>query len=352
LAAKPDILIRNFRLCAQDNIHLSGWQAPEGWRPDATLPLEQALPLPWDEIYRDEFGQNFQPSKLWSNAVALCDALRRHGLDDPRAGQIRDIIAALIDRMRSHTINVGRLSFIDNRFRFTTYSIDLPQGWVSGIGNAFAILACCEINRLLPEFALLRDIRRYADAFFSICVEGHEPPERWISFVDRNGYLWFEEYPMPGGRANLVLNGHVYATLALFRALAVWPDPAYAELVRAGATTAEAYGLHFLREGAAPLYALRGTARPDYLPERCVRQQYQLFNLTGSKHFLDCARLLRKDMATAFDDRQSDYFDILEKSAIANRNRVQQVAARFPSTGLKVSHLREWRLPDPLPEGD
>ena len=331
---------------------MTGAQAPDGWRPDATLPLEQALPFPWDGIYRDEFRQDFQPSKLWSNAVALCDALRCHGLDDPRAAPIREIAAALIERMRSHTVDVERFSCIENRFRFTSAGMDLPRGWVSGIGNAFAILACCEINQWFPEFALLHDIRRYADAYFSICVEGHAAPERWISFADRNGYLWFEEYPMPGGQANLVLNGHVYATLALFRALAVWPDPAYTELVRAGATTAEAHGLHFRREGAAPLYALRGTARPDYLPERCVRQQYQLFNLTGSKHFLDCARLLRKDMATSFDDRQSDYFETLETRAIVNRNLVQRVADRFPSSALKASRLHEWCLPDLLPAGD
>ena len=353
MASAPKILVSPYRFCPQDRLESGGGGLPpNGWTVPDVPDVDRFLPYPWDALYVNSFKQSFQPVKFWKNAAVLCEAWDRRSAADPARGRLAALIMALVARMRSYTVEVGHTSFIENRFDFNSAGMSLKSGWVSAICNAFAILGCCEIARRFPGCGITRDLRRLTDAYYTLNVEGRpDHPGRWISFVDSHGYLWFDEYPMADGQPTLVLNGHIFAIFALYKALAILPDSGVHELARAGATTVEAYGPQFRRDGMANLYSLRGASQGDYLPGRTVRQQYQLYKMTGARRFLDYARGFRSDMATLFSGAEQRYFDDLEGSAIMCRQLVDKTAKGLRSNGLPVAKLDKWRDPGPSEPG-
>lgn len=274
------------------------------------------LPDPWDSIYRKKFRQAMQPVKLWSNANYLAEEIEAAAAPGApsevkvRAKAAMALLAALIARMRDFTVpadpaHPDGAAFLESRFDFSQANLRIPGPWVSGIANAFAILACCRLVQVLPDAGLQADIRRYADAYLMLRHEApppeHVQPLRWISYLDADRHLWFEEYPMPDGRVNLVLNGHIFAVMALHQAAALWPGRGYEALVQGGIATVEARFHAFLRRGTSNLYSLCGPRKGDYLPLRTIRQQYELYLLTGAPAFVENAMLAMGDCAHMLD---------------------------------------------------
>lgn len=262
------------------------------------------LPDPWDATYRGQFRQAFQPVKLWSNANLLASEYEtaRAGGQDDRVRELRAVMDRLIGRLEEFTVaGEDGAAFVENRFDFVQEGLSIPAPWVGGLSNAFAVLGCCRLHEVLPDAGLDNSVRAYADAFFAIFRAGTQPPRRWISHLDDQGCLWFDEYPQPGGRATLVLNGHIFAIQALHQAAGLWPGRGYDRLVRAGIATVELRFRQFLRRGKPNLYSLGGVPKSDYLPPRTVRQQYELFMLTGADVFLANAMLAAADAASVVD---------------------------------------------------
>jgi hypothetical protein len=283
--------------------HLLHTVPPDGWRPDPGLDLDASLPDAWDATYRMEFGQLFQPVKLWSNANMLARFIEQAASPEDAAAA-RRILEHMIDRMRMFTLTDGTAAFIENRFDFTQHGVHIPGPWVSGIANAFAILACRRMCDVLPHHGLEHDIRAYANAYISAWTEGQAGPDRWISYIDAAGHLWFEEYPMPGGQPDLVLNGHIFAILALHTADALWPGHGYSGFVRGGLATVKADFTKFLRRGKTNIYSLRGPRKSDYLPLRTLRQQYELYLLSGDTVFLKNAVRTVLDLSAVTDPQE------------------------------------------------
>jgi hypothetical protein len=308
------------RFCAQNQLLVDPpSKLPDGWQCQPGLPLDAALPFPWDADYRERFGQPFQPVRFWQNACALSSELQRRRASGGGVEPVEALLLQLVERMRGYLRSTGSVDLVENRFAFREAGMHLAHGWVGGLSNAFVILGCHAMAPVLRGLGLEGDVRRLANGFLKTCREGDPPPARWISYVDRNAYLWFEEYPEAGGRANLVLNGHVFCVFALYRAAGLWPGHGYDRLAQAGATTVAAYIPQFRRKGKVNLYALRGTRRSDYLPMRTIRQQYQMYLLTGLDVFLRHARAFRSDMAGLVSAAEAAQFDRIEATAIRRR---------------------------------
>lgn len=274
---------------------------PEGWVPRAAAPLEDSLPFPWDPLYREDLKHPFQPVKLWRNALVLCDLIEQNP-GSTRARSARSILRQLVLRMQEYTVEAEGAAWLENRFDYEDREVFIPRPWVSGIGNAFAILACLRMHRHLPTLDLAQ---RYARAYRTPYVQGQARPERWITARDARGYLWFEEYPTHKGRLLHIKNGHIFAVLALHEMSLLTPEAetraALQAYVRAGASTIAAYAPCLRRPAQTSLYALNWHDKPDYLPARAVRQLYQLSHLTGSQAFLTQGDLFLQDMKDEID---------------------------------------------------
>jgi hypothetical protein len=302
--------------------------------PEGPADPDRHLPDPWDQKYREVFRQQMQPVKLWSNANGLAEEIEAAAAPEAppgaaaRAAAARAVAEAMIARMRDFTVPADPAqpdgaAFLESRFDYTAPGLFIPGPWVSAIANAFAILASCRLHEVLPNAGLATDIRRLGDAYLMLRHEtrGQIQPERWISYLDAEGHLWFDEYPLPQGRATLVLNGHVFAVLALHQAAGLWPERGYQALVQGGVASVEANFRKFLHLGQPNHYSLRGPRRGDYLPSRTIRQQYELFLLTGAPVFVKNARLALADCGWLLDPEKRRVTEATGRHLIARRSR-------------------------------
>ncbi|MCA1749765.1 MAG: D-glucuronyl C5-epimerase family protein [Sphingomonadales bacterium] len=200
--------------------------------------------------------------------------------------------------------------FVQNPFPWPNRN--LSPGWVSAIVNAFAILGNIKMMEVAPGPEVARLTRRMADAYLLAHAEGEPPSGRWITYVDRGSNVWFDEYPQPDGEATLVLNGHIFAIHALYEAASHFSDERYLALATAGISTLRKTLPRFRCRGMRNHYSLRGIQRPDYLPIRTVKQQLELYKLTGDEFFRRMARRFRKDMSADFSAADNDHLETLE----------------------------------------
>jgi hypothetical protein len=77
----------------------------------------------------------------------------------------------------------------------------------------------------------------------------------WVSFVDRDRYLWLEHYPMRD--PDHVLNAHLHALIGAYELWQETRAPAVREVLEGGITTLRDHGWRYRRPGGVSLYGLR-----------------------------------------------------------------------------------------------
>lgn len=272
----------------------TGWNMmpPSGWQPaESDAPLGQRLPFDWDDIYKNRFNQHFQPVKFFSNAMALCNYQRRHPEEKVRADSLFAEMLSLLDSM---TAREGDALFVLNNFDFPRTGVTIPKGWVGALANAFIAAGLMKYSECDNREKYLNLASGYIEAFRRIHWYGAEASARWISYIDKEGYIWFDEYPLPEGKATMVLNGHIIsiATLALFAHKT--GDESLIPLISGGIKSVQDNLSDFRRKGEVNLYD-RYSGRPDYAPARTVRQQCELYQISGDAFFRDAAVMFTAD---------------------------------------------------------
>lgn len=205
-----------------------------------------------------------------------------------------------IDYALKYSIQDGKSRFVVYKFdlKRTDYIIKAP--WVSAIGSGFVIRALVKIYQLKKDRHLLEIIRQYARPFFNIHSSVHPKTSKWFTWLDDNGFIWFDEYPGSDNLPSLVLNGHIHSMHAIHSFLKILPDcqekEHYLDLYQAALTTIKYNALNFRRPNKINRYSIREFNKDDYLPERTVRQQKELYKVTGDKFFLANANLFQKDI--------------------------------------------------------
>jgi hypothetical protein len=138
--------------------------------------------------------------------------------------------------------------------------------------------------------------RDLADLFFAT-LDSPGTAEPAVAFVDRDGYLWFEEFPLacPGR----VWNGHVFATFAMADYHWLTGSQRAADLFDAGATTALHYMSRIRRRGATANYNL---SHPHPVPDlwyhrMMTNQLHYLKVMTGDKRFGVWADRMTEDIS-------------------------------------------------------
>jgi hypothetical protein len=94
--------------------------------------------------------------------------------------------------------------------------------------------------------------QRSRDAFDAMATPGSR--SRSVTFVDKAGFLWFEEYPMacPGR----VFNGHMFATFGVLDYYRMTHDQLAGKLFDAAVTTIEHYLPVMRVKGSISAYAV------------------------------------------------------------------------------------------------
>jgi hypothetical protein len=261
---------------------------PDGWRPDVDLPLDAALPVPWPDQYVTLFRQPFAPYAFRTNAASICAHARAHPEDAPAAAVLAE---RLFDRMVEYTTLVDDARFVQYRFAYQYEDLALASGWVSGLGNAEAIMGTLAIDQCWPDPRRLDTARELAAAFRVTDTSGP-----WFARLLPDGHVWFEEIAVEAGPV-MVLNGHLEATIALYT---LWEadrrDDALADLIEDAMAAVVDHIDDYRRPGQALCYDLTPSCHDDYGPERTIDQIDVLYQISGDERFRAMRDLLAADV--------------------------------------------------------
>ncbi len=187
-----------------------------------------------------------------------------------------------------HTFTMHRNSNLVNR-----------PPWYSGYAQGFAL----SLFVRLWEQTGTDDYRLLADLTYNSIRNLGRGPRPWVSWVDRDRYLWIEEYPQ---RLDRTFNGHVFALFGLHDYFEITKDRAhYSEarhasvlaLLRGGITTIRAFAATFRNPGTVSDYCLAHHYRnPTYHPIH-IRQLRHLGRITGDPWFGRMANLYVADVS-------------------------------------------------------
>ncbi len=143
---------------------------------------------------------------------------------------------------------------------------------------------------------MYKELAEKAHQSFLAVRKKMDQKEPWITFIDDEGYLWFEKYPSEDQPQTRVLNAHIYAIMGLYSCYCSNNNKDTLAFIQAGMTTVKRYFNDFRRKGYVNKYSLQKNSYPDYSPERSVNQQKWLYEVTGDVQFKEQYLAFKSDM--------------------------------------------------------
>lgn len=258
-----------------------------------SCPKEIKLVYPRYTVDPQQPAVDFHPWQWFLNVAQLAACADARGL--PSVKQLLEQMETQIERF---TLASGPALFFTYPFEYRMVECGggvFKPGWVSGFAQGVVLKAWVLLYRLTGEPRYLERARKTFNSFLLFRKErGQKEP--WVSLVDENQYLWFEEYPTDKDPQFRVLNGHIYALQGLYSYYLLVPDAECLALIRGGITTVQRYFKSFRWPGRPNRYCLGGEYVPDYGPARSVAGQQWLNSITGDPFFLESASAFKTDM--------------------------------------------------------
>lgn len=246
-------------------------------------------------IWRDRHGEvQDHPVHLAQYALAALGGFTRTGDD-------RYLDRAVVNAERLLAVaeedDVGALWF-PYRFPHTYYDVTMPVPWWSSMGQGQPLSLFSRLAAIRPDDARWSGA---AIATFRSFDGWRVLGKPWITTMDANGFLWFEEYA-GDVQPLLVINGQIFALYGLYD-YAMWSDDPHAiDLFDGGATTVRHYTDTFRVPGDVSYYCVREDycLRPEWQSARYhalhIVQLRMLGKMTGDSAFEHAARALEEDV--------------------------------------------------------
>jgi hypothetical protein len=123
--------------------------------------------------------------------------------------------------------------------------------------------------------------------------------EYWVTFVDDDGYLWLEEMPLPVDPQPRILNGHIRGITGIYTYWLINGGGDAKWLLSSALQTVKDHIHLYRRPGKANAYDLLQKTKIDYGPRRTVKQQKELFWITGDPIFKEMSEKFAADMGVS-----------------------------------------------------
>lgn len=168
-----------------------------------------------------------------------------------------------------------------------------PPGWGSiGQGNALSMFIRLYELTNKPEY--LEAIQKTFASYKLPAVSGLP----FITELDSDGYLWFEEYATAENRPEYVYNGHIFGMFGLYDYYIFSHDPDAARLLEGGLLTAKHYFQWFRTPNWVIKYSRRTPVQNPSYQAPVTRQLRILYSMTADTYFATAAEQLADDYPT------------------------------------------------------
>jgi len=239
---------------------------------------------------------SYHPKQACHRFLNLCCYVEVHGW----AGGTRELFDTLISELEAHLSRDGEEIFVTYPFEYKELGKTLEADWSCALGQAFLLGACVKLYRTTSDAKFLDYARRtYASLRRIRSFEGQQEP--WVTYIDDEGFLWFEEYPSDTDPQTRILNGHIYAIMGLYTYYLLEPSADVRNLMQTGLATVQRYFNDFRRPGRVNRYSLLPESGQDYMPSRSVLQQKWLFDVTGNQVFNRQYKTFKSDMGWSLE---------------------------------------------------
>ena len=275
-----------------ENIAGYHMRPPRQWTPHGVGALYDKLPRNLPDKYINLFKQPFSPHSFLVNALQLANY-------EPQSANevvlISNLVSALLERLLDYSELQDDARFVVNRFDHRYRGVDLTAPWTSAYSSGAVLVG---LSKWIERF----DMKAYHEVAEEL-VKGmariRSDAGLWVSFIDSDDYLWFEEAPLPVEPQPRILNGHVRALTGLYHWYRVSRSPLAIRLLKGGLTTVRDNVERFRVPGEVNRYDLRPPEIKDYGPQRTVVQQRELFEITGDQFFAEMSKRFAADNAAA-----------------------------------------------------
>jgi hypothetical protein len=250
------------------------WDILRGWGgalPDPSAPAKRITV--GDRSWR-------QPSFQAEQALAFLAVYDRLGDPDYLAGAER-----LARDLAAHAVRAdGALHF---PYEFEWYGVEPP--WYSGLAQAKAL-------SLFSRLASRSSADEWHDAAGAVFASFLLPArgERWYTFVDERGSLWFEEAP-DADQPGRILNGHISAVWSMYDYWMLTDSDQALEMLAGGLATVKDRWSEFRVTADWSRYGLRDGGRSPTYHRAHIRQLRALNVFTLDPEYLAMARQLEED---------------------------------------------------------
>ena len=239
----------------------------------------------------DKKPVSFHPWQCSHNLLNLCS----HAEQNNSLEEDLPLLNSLVRQLESHMIEVDSAIYFGYPYRLELYGRTLEPPWFSSIAQGYLLAAWTKFYKITNDSKYLDMARKTYHSFFQIRNEVGQK-KSWMSFVDDECYLWFEEYPTNHDPQVRALNGHIFGIMGLYSFYCLDPQAETLKLMQGGMTTIQRYFSEYRRPGQVNHYCLISGSEPDYMPERSVTQQKWLFDITKDQVFKQQFLAFQADM--------------------------------------------------------
>lgn len=186
--------------------------------------------------------------------------------------------------------------FFPYTFAFPLHGCDqetMMSPWYSGMAQGQALSFFCRLYEATKDKEVLDQCEKVFNSFTRLKGQGFDP---WVSCIDKDGYLWLEEYPrdLPA----FTLNGMIFAIYGLYDYYRITSSELVLKYLYASITTIKDNILRFRCEDDVSYYCLKHNnfkgRNPSYHKVH-IRELKKLTDITGDPYFKEIAEIFYKD---------------------------------------------------------
>lgn len=166
--------------------------------------------------------------------------------------------------------------------------------WYSGFTQGMSMIFNIRLYKLTKDEKYLNSMLRAFNAYVPLKADAPANKNIWVSCIDKNKNIWFEEYPQdfPG----FTLNGKIFSILAMYECYMLTHNENIKKYLLAGITTIKNNVKRFRKTGDRSYYCLKHKVNfaPHYHRIH-IEQMHLLHLITNDPYFETVAQDLTND---------------------------------------------------------
>jgi hypothetical protein len=178
-------------------------------------------------------------------------------------------------------------------FRLHGYSTDLLEApWHSGMAQGQALSVFVRLYQITGKPEYLTTAEKIFKTFSQL-RDKEKPGTPWVTEIDKDGYLWIEEYP--DEISNNELNGFIFAIYGLYDFYLLKKDSQSKKILQASMTTIRHYLPQWRNPGGISNYCLKHKVQNAKYHQVHIEQLHMLYKFTGEEYFQLMSELFAYD---------------------------------------------------------